>query len=114
MREGIDDLRYLYTLEQAIVAAQGDPAKAEAAAAAQMLLDDLRADLNRYGPEARPIIAYFEPQDYRRYRWEIAQAILALQGPSPTPTATPEVSPMPTATPTAGPLPSYLPLLVKG
>ena len=76
VREGIDDLRYLYTLEQAIEAAEGDPAKAEAVAAAHALLDSLRADLNRYGPEARGIIAYFEPEDYRRYRWEMAQAIL--------------------------------------
>ena len=79
VREGIDDLRYLYTLEQAIEAAEGDPAKAEAMAAAQALLDDLWADLNDYGPEARGIIAYFEPEDYRRYRWEMAQAILGLK-----------------------------------
>ena len=79
VREGIDDLRYLYTLEQAMEAAEGDPARAEAVAAAQALLDNLRADLNRYSPEARGIIAYFEPQDYRRYRWEMAQAILRLK-----------------------------------
>jgi hypothetical protein len=85
VREGIDDLRYLYTLEQAMETAQGDPAKAEAVAAAQALLDSLRADLDRYGPEARGIIAYFEPEDYRRYRWEIAQAILRLEEPTPMP-----------------------------
>jgi hypothetical protein len=85
VREGIDDLRYLYTLEQAIEAAKGDPARVEAVAAAQALLDDLRADLNRYGPEARGIIAYFEPEDYTRYRWEVAQAILRLKGPVPMP-----------------------------
>jgi hypothetical protein len=79
VREGIDDLRYLYTLEQAIEAAEGAPAEAEAVAVAQALLDSLRADLNRYGPEARGIIAYFEPEDYRRYRWEMAQAILRLK-----------------------------------
>ena len=85
VREEIDDLRYLYTLEQAIEAAEGDPAKAEAVAETQALLDDLRADLNRYGPEARGIIAYFEPEDYRRYRWEIAQTIIGLQEPTPMP-----------------------------
>jgi hypothetical protein len=79
VREGIDDLRYVYTLEQAIEAAEGDPTKAEAVAAARALLDDLQADLNLYGPEARGIIAYFEPEDYRRYRWEMAQAILGLK-----------------------------------
>ena len=42
-------------------------------------IDDLQADLDRYGPEARGIIAYFEPEDYRRYRWEMAQAILSLK-----------------------------------
>ena len=132
VREGIDDLRYLYTLEQAIEAAEGDPAKAEAVAAARALLDSLRADLNRYGPEARGIIAYFEPEDYRRYRWEIAQAIVQLQGPGPTPTATPTCTgeptappntstatstPAPTGTPTPTltprPLPLYLPLMLK-
>ena len=70
-------------MEQAIEAAEGDPARAEAVAAAQALLDSLQADLNCYGPEARGIIAYFEPEDYRRYRWEIAQAILSLQEPAP-------------------------------
>jgi hypothetical protein len=85
VREGIDDLRYLYTLEQAMEAAEGDPARAEAVAAAQALLDNLQADLNRYGPEARGIIAYFEPGDYRHYRWEIAQMILRLQEPAPIP-----------------------------
>ncbi len=65
--------------EQAIKVAEGDPAKAEAVAAAQALLDNLRADLNRYGPEVWGIIAYFEPEDYRRYRWEMAQAILRLK-----------------------------------
>ncbi len=83
VREGIDDLRYLYTLEQAVAEARGDPAKAEALAQAQALLDRLRADLNGYGPEARAIIAYFEPEDYRRYRWDIAQAIAALQEATP-------------------------------
>ena len=75
---------------------QGNPAKADAVAAAQALLESLRADLNRYGPEARGIIAYFEPEDYHRYRREIAQAIIALQQPDPT------LSPG-----------AYLPLLVK-
>jgi len=79
VREGIDDLRYLYTLEQAMEAARGDPSRADAVARGEALLAELRAQLNRYGPEARGIIAYFEPEDYRRYRWEIAQAILRLR-----------------------------------
>jgi len=103
VREGIDDLRYLYTLEQAIGAAEGDPAKVEAVAAAHALLDSLQADLNDYGPEARGVIAYFEPEDYRRYRWQMAQAIVQLQEPGPTPTPTPTSWPR-----------VYLPLILKG
>ena len=78
VREGIDDLRYLYTLEQALEAARGNPGKADAVARGEALLAELRAELNRYGPEARGIMAYFEPEDYARYRRRIAQAIIAL------------------------------------
>ncbi|MFQ5594736.1 MAG: hypothetical protein ACE5HA_11375, partial [Anaerolineae bacterium] len=78
VREGLDDLRYIYTLEQTMQAAQGDPSKSDALARAEALLEQLRADLNRYGPEARGIMAYFEPDDYARYRREIAQAITDL------------------------------------
>lgn len=85
VREGVDDLRYLYTLEQAMDDAQGNPAKAQALAQAQVLLDRLEADLNGYGPEARAIIAYFEPEDYHQYRWDIAQAIEGLGKKSPPP-----------------------------
>ena len=77
-REGVDDMRYLATLEGAIAAARGDPDKAETIAQAETLLGELRADLDRYGPEARGIIAYLEPEDYQDYRWRIAQAIIEL------------------------------------
>ncbi len=83
VREGIDDLRYLFTLERALAAVRGDPTKADAVARAEALLAELRADLNRYGPEARGIIAYFEAEDYARYRWTIAQAIMTLLDLSP-------------------------------
>jgi len=36
--------------------------------------------LNHYGPEARGLIAYLEPEDYQAWRWRIAQAIIALRG----------------------------------
>jgi len=77
-REGIDDLRYLYTLEQAIATAQNDPSKAEAVARAQALLAQLRTDIAQYGPELRGIIARFSGEDYAHYRWAIAQAISEL------------------------------------
>ncbi|RMG52511.1 MAG: hypothetical protein D6723_08635 [Acidobacteria bacterium] len=83
VREGLDDLRYLSTLEQALAVVRGDLAKTDAVAHAEALLAELRADLNRYGPEARGIIAYFEAEDYTRYRWKIAQAIMELLGLSP-------------------------------
>jgi len=78
-REGVDDVRYLYTLEQAIEAAAANPAKATAVEQARGLLEALRADLNRYGPEAQGIIAYFQPDDFSRYRYSIAQAIITLK-----------------------------------
>jgi hypothetical protein len=85
VREGSDDLGYLYTLEQALEAARGDPERANAVAHGEALLSELRTRLNRYGPEARGIMAYFEPHDYQRFRWAMAQSIIALQMSEPAP-----------------------------
>lgn len=78
-REGVDDLRYLTTLEEALAAAQGEPDKGAAVARAQALLAELRAKLERYGPGLRGLLAYLEPEDYQDWRWRIAQAILELK-----------------------------------
>ncbi len=77
-REGVDDMRYLTTLEEAIAASRDNPGKREAVAQARALLKELRGQLEHYGPELRGILAYMEPNDYQAWRWRIAQAILDL------------------------------------
>ncbi|RLE31206.1 hypothetical protein DRJ54_00980 [Candidatus Acetothermia bacterium] len=79
-REGVDDLRYLTTLEGALAVAQEEPEKRAAVARAQALLGELKAQIERCGPELRGLLAYLEPEDYQAWRWRIAQAILELSG----------------------------------
>lgn len=69
-REGVDDCRYVATLQRQIQAAkeQGD---SEQARRAERVLESLLA------PNARPID---NPAAFARYRWRIAREILALQG----------------------------------
>jgi hypothetical protein len=93
-REGIDDLRYLYTLERAIAEREGD--KPQQAAAARVWLEELRAsipapqglEINTSGcratddengsPFINAIAQQFSSEDYQRIRSEAAEHIAAL------------------------------------
>lgn len=77
-REGYDDYRYIYTLQEMIKAAQkrGDKA-AQAAAQAQAALDWIWQQIR-----VQPKYKYddlWEPREIDVYRWIIANAILKLQ-----------------------------------
>ncbi len=69
-REGVDDCRYVATLQQQIRQAK-EQGKTEAAQRAERVLEPLLA------ADAPPID---NPLAFGRYRWRIAREILALQG----------------------------------
>jgi len=69
-REGVDDCRYVATLQQQIRQAK-DQGKTEAAQRAERVLKPL------VDPDAQPIA---NPLAFGRHRWRIAREILALQG----------------------------------
>jgi hypothetical protein len=69
-REGVDDARYVATLEQEIRKAKA-LGKTAAAQRAEKVLEPLVA------PEAAPV---HNPLAFARYRWRLAREILALQG----------------------------------
>jgi hypothetical protein len=69
-REGVDDCRYVATLQQHIRWAR-ERGPSEAARRAERVLEPL------LDPEAAPIR---QPLAFQRYRWRIAREILALQG----------------------------------
>jgi hypothetical protein len=69
-REGVDDARYVATLEQEIRKAKAGGQKAAAKRAEEVLEPLLAAD-------AAPI---HNPRAFGRYRWRLAREILALQG----------------------------------
>ncbi len=98
VRQGIDDYRYLRTLENALARAEGDPAMEEQADAARELLAEIRSaiHLENYRkpvpPELgdRPDADIFDrprpeedlrPVDYDRFRRRIADKVIALRGP---------------------------------
>jgi hypothetical protein len=70
MREGIDDIRYLNTLEQALK----DGSIAEAAAAEQ-LLKELSALLNRQTPDALGLMKLIPPAAMLNWRQKIVEAL---------------------------------------
>ncbi len=78
-REGYDDYRYIYTLEQLIAEAKtsGKPAAQEAAAKAEQELksvwDAIRVQLKHKHDNLR------SPTEFDVYRWIVARQILALQ-----------------------------------
>ena len=85
LREGINDFKYLYTLEQAIKKAP--KSKAKECAKARQLLAKIRKetmiDLNdykkRFGSDlALHIRSAWAPEKYDRYRKEIAEQIIRL------------------------------------
>jgi hypothetical protein len=78
-REGYDDHRYLYTLEQAIAAARQRPDAAcqQAAEAAQR---ELQCVWNAIRVQAKyKYDGLWSPAEFDVYRWLVAQQILALQ-----------------------------------
>ncbi|HJN17682.1 MAG TPA: hypothetical protein QGH10_19410, partial [Armatimonadota bacterium] len=79
-REGIDDYRYIKTLEESIKRAkEGPPAAAEAATEAdeflRLLLDSINPDGDHYVNE----VGYWDPEVFDHYRWQIAKHIEALR-----------------------------------
>jgi hypothetical protein len=78
-REGYDDYRYIYTLEQLITEAKtsGKPAAREAAAKAERELkfvwDAIRVQLKYKHDDL------WSPAEFDVYRWMVARQILALQ-----------------------------------
>ncbi len=98
VRQGIDDYRYLRTLEAAIEAAKDNPTARETVRAAEDLLAEIRSAINLANyrqpipPELadRPQADIFDrprpeedllPEDYDRLRRRIADKIIALKGP---------------------------------
>jgi hypothetical protein len=78
-REGYDDYRYIYTLEQLIVAARKsrDAVVAEAALSAEKELQKVWEAI-----DVQPKYKYeglWAPAQFDNYRWKIAEQILALQ-----------------------------------
>ncbi|NOZ23031.1 MAG: hypothetical protein GXP25_18310 [Planctomycetes bacterium] len=78
-REGVDDLRYIATLEQWIrKAKKAGIAEAERTAAEQVL-QQVRDEIDKYRPGMSRLLDRFGPEDYDRWRREIASAIVPLQ-----------------------------------
>ena len=78
-REGYDDYRYIYTLEQLIAAARQSarPAARTAAARAQTELQSVWAAI-RVQPKYQDT-GLWAPEEFDVYRWMIARQILAIQ-----------------------------------
>ncbi|MBU0607201.1 MAG: hypothetical protein KKI08_04905, partial [Armatimonadetes bacterium] len=87
MREGMDDVRYVYTLKALIE--QNKAKRPQEAAAAQKVLDEVAAmlpkipdDLQEITHESPWLVAIsdkFVGEEYNKLRWRIAEAILKLQ-----------------------------------
>lgn len=76
-REGYDDDRYVFTLQQTIEKAKGQDGLAEAAREAQDVLDDV---WNRIRVQAKYVQeGLWAPREFDVYRWMIAEQILKLQ-----------------------------------
>jgi len=93
LREGIDDYRYLYTLERLMGKAESDKNRAKALLAARQFLNDLRADISpdlavyysarsgAYGENWYPLPSNpWNTEKLTRVRREAAGHILALSG----------------------------------
>jgi len=79
-REGVDDLRYIYTLQIAIQKNKDNPDKQQEVQDAKDFLRMIKDELNDYGPDVEGIREGYDDLDiYQNYRYEIAQLILALQ-----------------------------------
>lgn len=83
-REGIDDYRYIKTLEESI--RQAKERSEEAAAAAAEADEFLRRLLRSIDPDGKYYIneaGYWDPEVFDHYRWEIAERIETLQRRAP-------------------------------
>ena len=98
MREGIDDTKYFYTLEEAIRLSNNPSKKAEA----QQLLDQIENKATSVIPcknYVNTVQRVISPSDIDQWRKEIAQLIVDLGQPgrpTPSPTPTPTPTPVPT------------------
>jgi hypothetical protein len=77
-REGVDDIRYLYTLQVAIEENENNPEKRNEIQRAKELINQLKDELNTYGPDVDRLLEHFKYNDYQNWRWRIAQAIIEL------------------------------------
>ncbi|MEW6359794.1 MAG: hypothetical protein AB1696_25880 [Planctomycetota bacterium] len=84
-REGVDDLRYLATLEGLIERAKKAGTAEVERTAAEQVLKNIRDEIDKYGPGMSRLLEQLKPEDYDRWRGEIASAILALQKALPSP-----------------------------
>jgi len=114
-REGIEDYKYIYTLEKTLEEARTNGVSPERIAYAEAVLNQLRTDVERYGPKASSLARQFNYDYYQNARRNILEAILILTGrmPLPEPTPTPTLTPTPTSTPTPTPFPLACPLSVR-
>jgi len=87
IREGLDDFKYIHTLEELI--RKNGAEKPEACAKAQRLLDEIKADTvvdlkeykKHFGEEiAVHIKSFWPPERYDLYRQKIAERIIGLSG----------------------------------
>ena len=77
-REGVDDMRYVATLEAAIAQCKAKAVKAAEVAKAEKLLIDLAAKLDSLRTLPKMAEA-LEPSDYDGIRRQIAEAVISLQ-----------------------------------
>jgi hypothetical protein len=82
MRIGLDDLAYLYTLEQVVAGSRGDPEKALAVAAAEAFIHKLDSmiadDMNKYRDHATRDSHRWPVERYDEVRDEVIELILRL------------------------------------
>ncbi|MEN8205412.1 MAG: hypothetical protein ABFS24_05300 [Pseudomonadota bacterium] len=85
MRMGLDDLAYLYTLEQLIEDSRGDPLKVSAVTAAEAFLHKLDGmiedDMNKYRDRATRDSHQWPVEHYDELRSEVIDRILGLKAP---------------------------------
>jgi hypothetical protein len=85
MRMGLDDLAYLYTLEQVVASSRGDPEKALAVTAAEAFIHKLDSmiedDMNKYRDHATRDSHRWPVKRYDEVRGEVVELILRLYKP---------------------------------
>ena len=74
-REGVDDIRYITTLEHLIKMASDNDLPH--ILQAQYLIEEIRDKINAYGPHFRGIYAYMRPDDLKKMRKDLLEAIYA-------------------------------------